>query len=88
VGLNRFVKTLSLLVIGLFLLGAGIDATLDRLNHSSQGNELAIYSDDGHLLAVFTGTLPQLAQADRADQLARTTHRVKVMTGETTYRWL
>jgi hypothetical protein len=88
VGLNRFVKTLSLLVIGLFLLGAGIDATLDRLDHSSRANELAIYSDDGHLLAVFTGTLPELSQADRADLVARSVHRAKVPAGEPRYRWL
>jgi hypothetical protein len=88
VGLNRFVKTLSLLVIGLFLLGAGIDATLDRLDHSPRGNELAIYSSDGRLLAVYTGSLAELAQAGRADQLARSPHRAKALAGENGYRWL
>ena len=64
--MNRFVKTLSLLVVSLFALSAGINVTLDRLDHSPRGSQLSIYGRDGRLLAVYTGNLPDLARAERS----------------------
>jgi len=61
--MNRFVKTVSLLTISLFLLSASIDATLDKLEtgHST----LSVYSGTGHLVAVYRGNLSQLAAVNR-----------------------
>lgn len=70
--MNRFVKTLSLLIISLFLLGAGIDATLDRLAKSPQGNQLSLYGADGRVVAVYSGDLRDLMQIERADRSERT----------------
>jgi hypothetical protein len=64
--MNRFIKTLGLLIISLFFLSAGINATLDRLAHSSRGNQLAVFDRDGRVVAVYTGDLHELAQDERA----------------------
>jgi hypothetical protein len=64
--MNRFIKTLGLLIISLFFLSAGINATLDRLVDSPRGNQLSIYDRDGCQVAVYTGDLHELAQAERA----------------------
>ena len=63
--MNRFIKTLGLLVISLFLLGAGLDATLDRLADAPRGSQLSVYGRSGRVLAVYTGNLRELARAER-----------------------
>jgi hypothetical protein len=68
VDLNRFIKTLGLLIISLFALSAGVNATLDRLDHSPRHSQLSLYSADGRVLAVYTGDIRELARAERAAQ--------------------
>jgi hypothetical protein len=67
--MDRFIKTLSLLIISLFLLGAGLNATLDRLADSPRGSQLSIYGRDGRVLAVYTGNLRDLEQVARANEI-------------------
>jgi hypothetical protein len=64
--MNRFVKTVSLLTIGLFLLSASIDATLDRMETAPGHSQLAIYTRGGDLIAVYHGNLRQLAAVGQA----------------------
>ncbi len=61
--MNRFIKTVSLLTISLFLLSASIDATLDKLETGR--SSLSVYSRTGHLVAVYHGNLSQLAAANQ-----------------------
>lgn len=66
--MNRFVKTLGLLVISLFLLSAGINATLDRMAKSPNGSQLSLYAANGRVVAVYTGDVRDLMRAERADR--------------------
>jgi hypothetical protein len=64
--MNRFVKAVSLLAIGLFLLSASIDAALDRMETAPGRSQLAIYTRGGDLVALYHGNLRQLAAVGQA----------------------
>jgi hypothetical protein len=64
--MNRFVKAVSLLTLGLFLLSASIDVALDRVEHASGRSQLMIYTHGGNLVAVYHGNLRQLAAVGQA----------------------
>jgi len=64
---DRFIKTLGLLIIMLFLLASGIEATLDRLASSSHQNQVAIYGPTNAPLLLYTGDLDRFAEVSRVD---------------------
>ena len=66
--MNRFIKTLSLLIISLFFLSASIDATLDRLARSPSQSQLAVFDHNGRTLVVYNGDIAELTRADRTAQ--------------------
>ncbi len=61
---HRFIRAVSLLTVSLFLLSASVDETLNRLENSPQQSQLAIYTPNGYLQAVYRGDLAQLSAAD------------------------
>jgi hypothetical protein len=64
--MNRFVKAVSLLTLGLFLLSASIDVALDRVENATGRSQLMIYTRDGNLVALYHGNLRQLAAVSQA----------------------
>jgi hypothetical protein len=64
---DRFIKTLGLLIIMLFLLATGIDATLDRLASSSRHNTLTVYGQTNDELLVYDGDLARLGEIGQVD---------------------
>lgn len=55
--MKRFLKTLVLLVISLFVLVSGVDAALDHLSRSGNQNFLAVMSDKGNVVMAYTGDI-------------------------------
>lgn len=55
--MKRFLKTLSLLVISLFLVVSGVNAALDRLAHSSGQSSCTWYNEKGEVVLAYTGDL-------------------------------
>jgi hypothetical protein len=64
--MNRFVRTVSLLTIFLFLLSASINATLDKLETSPGRSQLVVYTPTGHLAGIYRGNLSQLAAVNQS----------------------
>ena len=54
---KRFLKVFTLLMIGLLLLVSGVDAALDRLADSPQGNSYTYYNNKGQVEVAYTGDL-------------------------------
>jgi hypothetical protein len=54
---KRFLKVLVLLVVSLFALMSGVDATLDHLTRSASQNSYTLYDDHGRVLFAYTGDL-------------------------------
>jgi hypothetical protein len=52
---KRFLKTLSLLTVSLFLVVSGVDATLDHLAHSPMQSSVTVYSEQGRILFAYNG---------------------------------
>jgi len=55
--MKRFLKTLALLVVSLFLLVSGVDAALDHLSHSPSQSSFVVYSEQGNVLFAYEGNL-------------------------------
>ena len=55
--MKRFLKTLALLVISLFLVVSGVDAALDHLSHSGAQNSFTVYSEQGRVVLAYNGDL-------------------------------
>ena len=88
--MNRFVRTVSLLTIALFLLSASIDATLDRVEKAPARSELVVYTPTGHVAAAYRGNLSQLAAANEAipTRLPLFLHHGRATTTAGETRWL
>jgi hypothetical protein len=91
----RFLKTLGTLIVLLFLLASGIDATLDRLASSPHQNQMAIYGARNNELLVYTGDLNRFAEVGKVDpsQMPRFLRRAKnpglvPALPDDGYRWL
>jgi hypothetical protein len=55
--MNRFLKTFALLIVSLFLLVTGVDATLDRLERARLQNTYTLYSDEGAMVIAYNGDM-------------------------------
>jgi len=55
--MKRFFKTFALLIISLFLLVSGVDATLDHMAHSTSENTYTFYSNGGAPVLAYSGNL-------------------------------
>ncbi len=77
--MNRFFKTFSLLLVALLLLVTGVNATLDRLAHTSQENCYTLYAESGHALYAYNGDLDQCEPYVRPEPVLprHVLHRVK-----------
>ena len=55
--MKRFLKTLVLLIVSLFLVVSGVDAALDRMSHSATQNSVTVYSEQGTVVLAYDGDL-------------------------------
>jgi hypothetical protein len=55
--MKRFFKVFSLLIVSLFLLVSGLDATLDHINRSTLQSRYTVYDERGAVVAAYTGDL-------------------------------
>ena len=53
--MKRFLKVLVLLVVCLFLLMSGLNATLDHLTRLASQNSFTLYDERGAVLVSYTG---------------------------------
>lgn len=53
--MKRFLKTLTLLVVSLFLLVSGVNATLDRLTQSTEQTSFTFYNAKGNEVVAYNG---------------------------------
>jgi hypothetical protein len=54
---KRFLKTLALLIVSLFLVVSGVDAALDHLSHSVTQNSFTVYNEQGTAVLAYDGDL-------------------------------
>jgi hypothetical protein len=54
---KRFLKTLALLIVSLFLVASGVDAALDHLSRSASQNSITIYDEQGTAILAYDGDL-------------------------------
>ncbi|MEI9999514.1 MAG: hypothetical protein WDO13_10280 [Verrucomicrobiota bacterium] len=55
--LKRFLKTLVLLVISLFVLVSGVNAALDQVSHSAAQSSIVVYNEKGQMVLAYDGDL-------------------------------
>ena len=55
--MKRFLKTLALLIVSLFLVASGVDAALDHLSHSVTQNSFTVYDEQGTAVLAYDGDL-------------------------------
>lgn len=55
--MKRFLKTLTLLVVSLFLLVSGVNATLDHLTQATEQNSFTLYNTKGEAVVAYSGKL-------------------------------
>lgn len=66
--MDRFIKQLSILIIMLFILATGINATLDHLAACSQGGQFATARVGNGAVVIYSGDLNRFADAIKVDQ--------------------
>jgi len=54
---KRFLKTLALLIVSLFVLVSGVDAALDHISHSVTQSSFTVYNEQGGVLYAYEGNL-------------------------------
>jgi hypothetical protein len=54
---KRFLKTLTLLVVSLFLVVSGVEAGLNHFSHSTTQNSLTAYNEQGVIILAYSGDL-------------------------------
>jgi sulfur relay (sulfurtransferase) complex TusBCD TusD component (DsrE family) len=54
---KRFLKTFSLLIVSLFLLVTGVDATLGHLSQSPTQSSFTVYNEQGSVILAYNGDL-------------------------------
>ena len=55
--MKRFLKVLALLIVGLFALVSGVDATLDHMTLAGTQNSFVWYTDKGQMALDYHGDL-------------------------------
>ena len=55
--MKRFLKTLALLMVSLFLVASGVDCALDRISHSMTQSAVTVYSEQGRVVLAYNGDL-------------------------------
>jgi len=55
--MKRFLKVATLLIVSLFVLVSGVDATLDHISHTPAQGSYTIYSQKGIAVITYTGDL-------------------------------
>ena len=55
--MKRFLKTLALLIVSLFLIVSGVDAGLNHLSHSVTQNSFTVYDEHGVVVLAYEGDL-------------------------------
>jgi len=55
--MKRFLKTLALLMVSLFLLVSGVDAALDHISHAVTQSSFTVYDEQGAVLFAYEGNL-------------------------------
>jgi hypothetical protein len=54
---KRFLKTLALLTVSLFLVASGVDAALDHLSHSVTQSSFTEYNECDRVILAYNGDL-------------------------------
>jgi hypothetical protein len=54
---KRFLKTLALLIVSLFLVASGVDAALDHLSRGVTQNSFTVYNEQGTVILAYNGDL-------------------------------
>jgi len=52
---KRFLKVLTFLIVSLFLVVSGVDATLDHMTHSTSQNGFTYYGPKGEVIFAYEG---------------------------------
>jgi hypothetical protein len=63
---KRFLKTLAILIVSLFLVASGVDKALDRMAKSPHEASFTIYNTQGLPVLAYNGNLSQLKAFARA----------------------
>jgi len=53
--MKRFFKVFIFLIVSLFLVVSGVDATLDHLTHSASQNSFTYYGSKGEVIFAYDG---------------------------------
>jgi hypothetical protein len=67
---KRFLKTLALLIVSLFLVVSGVDAALDRLSHSVTQSSFTVYDEQGTAILAYDGDLSACKACLKPGQIA------------------
>jgi hypothetical protein len=67
---KRFLKTLGLLSISLFLIVSGVDAALDHLSHADTQNSFTVYNEQGNVVLAYDGDLSACKVCARPEPIA------------------
>ncbi len=70
--MKRFLKVFALLVVSLFLLVSGVDATLDQISRSPDQSNYALYDSKGALIVAYSGDIRFLKPLIRPGKIAQT----------------
>ena len=57
--MKRFLKIATLLIVSLFLLVSGVDATLDQMSHFTKTSSFTWYDEKGNITVAYFGDLSQ-----------------------------
>ena len=55
--MKRFLKTLVLLIVSLFLVVSGVNRALDHFSHSETQNSFTVYNEQGSVVLAYDGDL-------------------------------
>ncbi len=55
--MKRFLKTLALLIVSLFLVVSGVNAALDHLSRSVTQSSFTVYNEQGSVVLAYDGDL-------------------------------
>jgi len=67
---KRFLKTLALLIVSLFLVVSGVDAALDHLSHSVTQSSFTVYDEQGTAILAYDGDLSACKAYAKPGQIA------------------
>jgi hypothetical protein len=67
---KRFLKTLSILSVSLFIVVSGVNTALDHLSHSVTQNSFTVYDEQGTAILAYDGDLSACKAFTKPGQIA------------------